>query len=225
MRRFIFSTILALISLANAPSHAVIVNIDAGPTGYGCNQCFGGPTTSGLANGNTVNLVNEGHLTPLQLTLGPGTYSIQNGATTGQYSAWNYNSFNGGWVWSFVIGADNGNNTAEVFHVGWMNVGTQSPSDTANATNIAQYRFGTVVNPSTSVANYYDTFTLTQTTTLDFFIVDGYLPDNLGGVSLGINPVVAGVPEPSTWAMMILGFAGVGFMAYRRKSKPALMAV
>jgi hypothetical protein len=35
---------------------------------------------------------------------------------------------------------------------------------------------------------------------------------------------VAAVPEPSTWAMMILGFGGVGFMAYRRKSKPALMA-
>ena len=32
------------------------------------------------------------------------------------------------------------------------------------------------------------------------------------------------VPEPSTWAMMVLGFAGVGFMAYRRKSKPALLA-
>jgi hypothetical protein len=32
------------------------------------------------------------------------------------------------------------------------------------------------------------------------------------------------VPEPSTWAMMLLGFAGVGFMAYRRKTKPALMA-
>jgi hypothetical protein len=31
------------------------------------------------------------------------------------------------------------------------------------------------------------------------------------------------VPEPSTWAMMLLGFAGVGFMAYRRKAKPALM--
>jgi len=35
---------------------------------------------------------------------------------------------------------------------------------------------------------------------------------------------VAAVPEPSTWAMMILGFAGVGYMAYRRKSKPALIA-
>jgi hypothetical protein len=36
---------------------------------------------------------------------------------------------------------------------------------------------------------------------------------------------VNAVPEPSTWAMMILGFASVGFMAYRRRSKPALMAV
>ena len=34
---------------------------------------------------------------------------------------------------------------------------------------------------------------------------------------------VAAVPEPSTWAMMLLGFAGVGFMAYRRKQNgPAL---
>jgi hypothetical protein len=36
--------------------------------------------------------------------------------------------------------------------------------------------------------------------------------------------VVATVPEPSTWAMMMLGFAGIGLMAYRRKSKPTLMA-
>jgi hypothetical protein len=35
---------------------------------------------------------------------------------------------------------------------------------------------------------------------------------------------VAAVPEPSTWAMMILGFAGIGFMAYRRRSKPVLTA-
>jgi hypothetical protein len=29
---------------------------------------------------------------------------------------------------------------------------------------------------------------------------------------------VRGVPEPATWAMMILGFAGIGLMAYRRKA-------
>jgi hypothetical protein len=31
---------------------------------------------------------------------------------------------------------------------------------------------------------------------------------------------IAAVPEPSTWAMMILGFAGFGFMAYRRRAMP-----
>lgn len=44
-----------------------------------------------------------------------------------------------------------------------------------------------------------------------------------GTIAVGA-PVVAAVPEPSTWAMMILGFCGVGFMAYRRKSKPAICA-
>jgi len=36
--------------------------------------------------------------------------------------------------------------------------------------------------------------------------------------------IAGGVPEPSTWAMLLLGFAGVGFIAYRRRSRPALMA-
>jgi hypothetical protein len=29
---------------------------------------------------------------------------------------------------------------------------------------------------------------------------------------------VAAVPEPSTWAIMLLGFCALGFMTYRRKS-------
>lgn len=36
--------------------------------------------------------------------------------------------------------------------------------------------------------------------------------------------VVTPVPEPSTWAMLILGFAGVGFMAYRRRNSATLAA-
>ena len=34
----------------------------------------------------------------------------------------------------------------------------------------------------------------------------------------------AAVPEPSTWAMMVLGFAGVGFMIYRRRREAAVPA-
>jgi hypothetical protein len=41
---------------------------------------------------------------------------------------------------------------------------------------------------------------------------------------LNLNNFVYAVPEPSTWAMMLLGFLGLGFMAYRRKASPALMA-
>jgi hypothetical protein len=36
--------------------------------------------------------------------------------------------------------------------------------------------------------------------------------------------VEAAVPEPSTWAMLILGFVGVGFMAYRRRNGAPLAA-
>jgi hypothetical protein len=32
------------------------------------------------------------------------------------------------------------------------------------------------------------------------------------------------VPELSTWAMMVLGFAGIGFIAYRRKQSRSVAA-
>jgi PEP-CTERM motif len=47
---------------------------------------------------------------------------------------------------------------------------------------------------------------------------DGYFVDG----SLTVAPAV---PEPSTWAMMILGFAGVGFMACRRSRKDQGLAL
>ena len=45
--------------------------------------------------------------------------------------------------------------------------------------------------------------------------------DNLafGGAVPGAE---APVPEASTWAMMLLGFLGLGFLSYRRKSRPLL---
>jgi hypothetical protein len=50
---------------------------------------------------------------------------------------------------------------------------------------------------------------------------------NLRNPFFGQNDVltistVAAVPEPSTWAMMILGFASVGLVAYRRKRALAM---
>lgn len=51
-------------------------------------------------------------------------------------------------------------------------------------------------------------------------------PDGLADLSdsLGFT-LTSGVPEPSTWAMMMLGFAGLGVMACRRRNHLALRAV
>jgi hypothetical protein len=46
------------------------------------------------------------------------------------------------------------------------------------------------------------------------------------GTSTGdLNLRMGTVPEPSTWAMMILGFCGIGFMAYRRKQNGAAFRI
>jgi PEP-CTERM motif len=52
--------------------------------------------------------------------------------------------------------------------------------------------------------------------TFAFQLVYGECCGAPGDLSISL-PLTSAVPEPSTWAMMILGFFGVGFMAYRRK--------
>ena len=45
-----------------------------------------------------------------------------------------------------------------------------------------------------------------------------------GGGSISGNASFYAVPEPATWAMMLVGFAGIG-LAMRRKRRPALAQV
>ena len=59
-------------------------------------------------------------------------------------------------------------------------------------------------------------------TTIEFLADSSYTSEYTGLDNVNVS---SAVPEPSTWAMLLLGFAGVGFMTYRRKAKPALMAV
>jgi hypothetical protein len=63
-------------------------------------------------------------------------------------------------------------------------------------------------------------------TTGSFFTADVAGPANGNGVRatgiIDFTLQTSAVPEPSTWAMMILGFLGVGFMAYRRKGQTNL---
>jgi hypothetical protein len=52
-------------------------------------------------------------------------------------------------------------------------------------------------------------------------VVCGFIAGPGGAANLydKLGPTtISAVPEPSTWAMMLLGFVGLGFMAYRRKN-------
>jgi hypothetical protein len=52
------------------------------------------------------------------------------------------------------------------------------------------------------------------------FTFAGTLPVSAGDTNVGVDAVsIAAIPEPSTWAMMLLGFVGLGFLAYRRRDR------
>lgn len=80
-----------------------------------------------------------------------------------------------------------------------------------------------LVSPNIANDNLGSTFT---SYSLNFIAqgTNSYVAFNAVGFGTGsVDPVldnvaVTAVPEPSTWAMMILGFLGVGFLAHRRKS-------
>jgi len=56
------------------------------------------------------------------------------------------------------------------------------------------------------------------------FVTDGVTFQSVKQIDFGFATTVAPIPEASTWAMLILGFCGVGFMAYRRKHETFRLA-
>jgi hypothetical protein len=108
------------------------------------------------------------------------------------------------------------------------------------------FDFSAFVNPTTGAFVFHDDgqglaveafagTSINDATTFVSILVDnpvsGSVADQFNAIQGGLQagpfpnagfwtasfPTVAAVPEPSTWAMMILGFCGLGFMAYRKK--------
>jgi hypothetical protein len=48
---------------------------------------------------------------------------------------------------------------------------------------------------------------------------DAFGAQGFCNLSTGLQAQITAVPEASTWAMMVMGFFGVGFLAYRRNNK------
>jgi PEP-CTERM motif len=87
-------------------------------------------------------------------------------------------------------------------------------------TNAAGSGGAGVINTLTAEQNF-----ASPTPTLEIFTSTWQVHTGLNGGTIAQGsfsivepPVVTAVPEPSAWAMMLLGFLGLGFVAYRRKS-------
>jgi hypothetical protein len=92
---------------------------------------------------------------------------------------------------------------------------------------------GVLVLNGSTVITYGGDVTPGSTNTLKFIIADAN--DNeldttafiqgLGNAPPSGGPVgPMGTPEPATWAMMLLGFAGMGFVGYRRAARARIAA-
>jgi hypothetical protein len=60
---------------------------------------------------------------------------------------------------------------------------------------------------------------------VEVFTAAGESFDEFKQVQFSAPGIPPSVPEPSTWAMMLLGFAGVGFMSFRRSCKDQVLAL
>ncbi len=197
------AAVLALAALPAAAS-ATIVNVDASTSGCDSTHCSGehvGPGT-----------VLDQILSPTQLFLTAGSYTVTNAnglsGANPNFTAWNYNKGGDNWLWSFMAIEDD-NKTVLLDNLPNLDITVVTTQAAAAAESAA--------------VNYVGHFTLAHDATVDFVTEDYFPPDNLGGVALKVtkDDVGSSAPEPATWAMMLLGFGGLGAAMRRQRRSPA----
>ncbi|MCG2672787.1 PEP-CTERM sorting domain-containing protein [Bradyrhizobium sp. GCM10023182] len=131
-----------------------------------------------------------------------------NGATTGQFIF----TGTGG---TFTFSLTEGVNIRDHFNDGFINTATSLYGS-------AYYGSSNEDRLDAQQFNVSGIGTLTQ---VEFdYIGDGVWGKGEPFLAALTTDTVSAVPEPSTWAMMLLGFLGLGFLHSRHRNRPALSA-
>jgi hypothetical protein len=221
-KTFVTTTGLVWLALSGAASAAPVVTLSPGPADpqYFASLPAGesdftlGDVTWSLVSGSAA--TEKGSVAGLYAApLGMGTstttgttyMSVQNGGTEQATWATPQNSLSIYWGSIDAMNVDGILNQVSITIDGYTltgsNLVTLGALGTGNQTSPANDQWVTItgLGPFTTVA-FHDA------------------GKNAFEFSLG-----SGVPEPSTWAMMVLGFAGLGYAAFRRNSKVRALAV
>jgi hypothetical protein len=183
-----------------------------GPYGYGGATGNGG----GSPTVTSFNITGSGAQTAAQLDVGIAGNSIQAGQGGGISFVQSFTTSGGTIDFSAAIAAVN---TAQAA----TNLNGGDFAALINGVQIAYYSFGSIAAGVTDRATLSGTDVLSGGTyNLEIDISRPFLPpSNLDQYISNIvvdGPAVGGVPEPATWAMMLIGFGGIGW-AMRRQAR------
>ena len=214
LKRAVCLRVLPMLLAATAISSAATVVLDATKQG----AVF----TGFVLPGGTVTSVDSPQI---QLSLGPGTYTITDGDTSTTGSAWDWSTAATGaaWLWDFAAVNDATDVVLLRDYIGTSASNLaffNTRAAAAQATGVQFYGGidGTTLLSATSTTSFSDTLTLASTTLVDFIIPDGVLTDNLGGMTLIVTLNETGVPEPASFLLVATAVLVAGGLRLRRRA-------
>lgn len=143
------------------------------------------------------------------LEAGNYSFSFIGTGRGGAYDAWN--------PWSDVAGCDaQGSNCTR----GWFQ---RVALDFGNGQAALYFgsdqpRYETAAGANAAGLSSIYTFSLADARNVNFFVPDSTYGDNSGGVSLAVTNLSSAVPEPATWAMLLVGFGAVANVMRRNRN-------
>jgi hypothetical protein len=182
---------------------------------------FTSPTTVGFGNPGSTAFVGE------PLVIGPASFTDQDSSSLIWWAAGNgYNDCIGGCVTTGSYGAG----ALEValssgYEMVGLYVGQATPySLSVNFYDASNVLLGTVLASGASDGVTFAGWQSVGNPIASVRIVNPTENDFVIAAQSGLFQLVAGVPEPGTWAMMLLGFGAIG-VAMRRQKKATQAAL
>jgi hypothetical protein len=216
-RAFCLLSILLAATAISSAAATVTLTATANYCGLACTG------VQNLLPGTTV----TGLVSPVSLTLSPGTYIITNADTPyssgASNEAWNYNTtLSSSWVWAFAVSTTAGVVLLDDY-VGTAagTIQTFATADLAASASGIKTFDGLTLLSATTTAGFSDTLIITGTgtTTVNFFIPDSVVTDDAGGIALNVALQSTGAPEPAIPLLIGTGLAALALYRRKRQSR------